>query len=102
MFESIFGKIKSAFGHKIKAKVESVDVESADEQKEQKPRRKFWKSVCSFMFDDYVRELEERADRALERHVRIRLRTAVYLLLIMIAAACISLAYLYLRKRYGL
>lgn len=102
MFGRMIQGLKSAFGRKIEAKIESGDGESTDEQEEQKPKRKFWKSVCGYVFDDYVKELEDRADHALERHVRIRLRTAVYLLLIMIAAACISLVYLYLRKRYGL
>jgi len=99
MFGRLLRKVKGKFSGHLKSKIENNEDQKEEEQK---TRNGFWHSVCSYMFDDYVKELEDRADQTLERHVKIRLRTAVYLLLIMIGAACISLIYLYIRKQYNL
>jgi len=64
----------------------------------EKPKRRFWHSLCAHVFNDYLDEVEQRAEKAAERHARIRLRAAIYLLLVMIAAACVSLLYLFIRK----
>lgn len=96
------GLKRNANGEEADDAAPAPDESMAPDDTAERPKRGFFHGLCSWVFDDYVQELETRADRAVERHARVRLRTAIYLLLIMIAAACISLIYLAIRKHYGL